>query len=191
MAHDAARTSAFVPQSRIRVVVRVRPKLAIEQKDSSDFLTIHRTRCVIATLDGLDSRPSGLCVLITTSVCVCVGVLDARRNALQLSASAAATEAKSFVFDQVFDPQTSQVLVRVHTQMTSNALKSGTHSHACACLLTCCCDVHRKREIYDQIGFANMLTGVLEGYHATIFAYGQVRHDARCPRLVNEGTTYL
>ncbi|GAB9471226.1 Kinesin motor domain containing protein [Globisporangium polare] len=95
-------TTSFVAQARIRVVVRVRPKLALEKNDSSDFLTINRSR-----------------------------------NSLQLSASAAATEAKSFVFDQVFDPQTTQP------------------------------------EIYDQIGFASMLSGVLEGYHATIFAYGQ------------------
>lgn len=33
---------------------------------------------------------------------------------------------------------------------------------------------HVQPEIYDQIGFASMLSGVLEGYHATIFAYGQV-----------------
>ncbi|KAF1322158.1 Kinesin motor domain containing protein, partial [Globisporangium splendens] len=69
----AAVTSAaalsFAAQSRIRVVVRVRPKLAIEKNDSGEFLTIHRSR----------------------------------------SASASTTDAKDFVFDQVFDPVTTQV----------------------------------------------------------------------------------
>lgn len=102
----AASTSvppSFAAQSKIRVVVRVRPRLAIEKNDSSGFLTIHRARFV--------ARCS------SSTVCGANGVhgdLTVDRNALQLSASSSATEAKNFVFDQVFDPVTSQVRLAIY-----------------------------------------------------------------------------
>lgn len=86
--------------SRIRVVVRVRPRVPNEAGHPCELLSVHRSS-----------------------------------KSVQLSSAA---ESKRFQFDQVFDGSNSQ------------------------------------QDVYDHMGFANMLGAVLGGYNATIFAYGQV-----------------
>lgn len=99
-----------------------------------------------------------------------------------MSRGSTRTFEKRFKVDQLLGPTSTQVRgpgagsQAVHV-VHSSLLSSLTHIHILSWIPPLCCVIVQD-DVFAGTRMPEMVEAVLDGYHATVFAYGQVPHTA-------------